>query len=167
MAVAYGSAVMEIYLVRHAVAVPRGGDALDHARPLTPKGRTRFEREVRGLFGLGIRFDRVYHSPWTRAAQTAELLSPVTKGERVVTEHLARTPNRELLAEIEGDSVALVGHEPFLSELTAILLLGSSEQAERFKIKKGGLVHLEGEARPSGCCLIGFYPPRPLRRMTE
>jgi phosphohistidine phosphatase len=158
---------MEIYLVRHAVAVPRGGDALDHARPLTPKGRTRFEREVRGLFGLGIRFDRVYHSPWTRAAQTAELLQPVTKGEHVVTERLARTPDSTLLEEIRGTSVALVGHEPWMSELVSILLLGTSTHADRFKLKKGAVVHLEGDPRAAGCSLIGFYPPRPLRRMTE
>ena len=158
---------MEIFLVRHAVAVPRGGDALDHARPLTPKGRARFEREVRGLFGLGVRFDRVFHSPWTRAAQTAELLAPVTKGERVVTDRLARPPDGELLSEIEGKSVALVGHEPWMSELTAILLLGSGEHADRFKLKKGGVVHLEGDPRPAGCALVAFFPPRPLRRMAE
>jgi phosphohistidine phosphatase len=158
---------MEIYLVRHAIAVPRGGDALDHARPLTPKGRTRFEREVRGLFALGVRFDRVYHSPWTRAAQTAELLQPVTTGERIVTERLARPPTSNLLEELSGDSIALVGHEPWMSALCAMLLVGDVDRADAFQIKKGGIAHLEGEPGPAACALIGFYPPRPLRRMAE
>lgn len=155
---------MEIYLVRHAVAVPRGGDALDHARPLTPKGRSRFEREVRGLFSLGVRFDRVYHSPWTRAAQTAELLKPITKGERVETEHLAAPPGDALLAQLEGSSVALVGHEPWMSQLLSLLLFGSSTHADRFVLKKGGIAHLEGAPGPATCSLIAFYPPKPLRR---
>lgn len=156
---------MEIYLVRHAVAVPRGGDVLDHARPLTPKGRSRFEREVRGLYGLGVRLDRVYHSPWTRAVQTAELLSPVTTGERVATDDLARTPGAALLAELEGERIALVGHEPWLSDLLALLVLGDTARGERFRLKKGGIAHLEGDPAPAGCALLALYPPRPLRRL--
>ena len=158
---------MEIYLVRHAIAVPRGGDALDHARPLTPKGRSRFEKEVRGLYGLGVRFDRVYHSPWTRAVQTAELLQPVLTGDRVESAGLVRTPDDDLLAEIEGTSVALVGHEPWMSELLALLVLGTTDEADRFKLKKGGIAHLEGEPEPGRCTMLAFYPPKPLRRISE
>ncbi len=158
---------MDIYLVRHAVAVPRGNDALDHARPLTPKGRSRFEREVRGLYGLGVRFDRVYHSPWTRAAQTAELLGPVTTGDRVALPGLAAPPCPELLEHIRGDSIALVGHEPWMTDLLALLVLGDPSQGDRFVLKKGGIAHLEGDSEPAGCTLLALLPPRPLRGLSR
>lgn len=157
---------MDIFLVRHAIAVPRGGDALDHARPLTPKGRTRFEKEVQGLYGLGVRFDRIYHSPWTRAVQTAELLKPLLSGERTQTAGLVRTPDPGLLSELDGESIALVGHEPWMGELLSLLLLGTLEESHRFPLKKGGIAHLDGEPRPAGCTLLALYPPRPLRRLS-
>lgn len=159
---------MDLWLVRHAIAVPRGGDVLDHARPLTPKGRARFEREVRGLYGLGVRFDRVYHSPWARAAQTAELLKPIATGERLALDALARPPDDDLLEALEGAgaSVALVGHEPWMSELAALLLLGDPDLADRFSMKKGGMAHLQGDPGPAACRLVAFYPPKTLRRLT-
>jgi len=156
---------MDIYIVRHAVAVPRGGDALDHARPLTPKGRARFEKEVRGLYRADVRFGRVYHSPWVRAVQTAELLKPLTTGERIETEDLARAPGPALLKMLEGDSVAVVGHEPWLGELLALLLIGDPTRGHLFPFKKGGVAHAEGDPVAGGCRLLGLYSARPLRML--
>jgi phosphohistidine phosphatase len=160
-------ALMRIFLVRHAIAVPRGGDALDHARPLTAKGRRRFQQEVGGLDRLGIRFDRVYHSPWVRAVQTAELLDPLNDGDRVPTEHLAASPDKPLLDQLRSESVAVVGHEPWMGELCGLLLFGDAGAGHLFSFKKGGVAHLEGIATPGGAELCALYPPKVLRMAAE
>jgi len=164
----YPPRAMEILIVRHAIAVPRGGDSLDHARPLTSKGRKRFEKGVKGLDALGVELDRVHHSPWVRAVQTAELLGPITRGERVSTERLAATPDQALLDELdnagESDTIACVGHEPWMGELCALLLTGDIEGAD-FQLKKGAVAHLEGSPGPGGCQLLALYPPKVLRAL--
>ncbi|MEE8408192.1 MAG: histidine phosphatase family protein, partial [Myxococcota bacterium] len=66
-----GIAVMDLYLIRHAIAEERRPGLEDPERQLTDEGKLRFERAVAGLQKLGVRFDRLYHSPWIRAAQTA------------------------------------------------------------------------------------------------
>jgi phosphohistidine phosphatase len=153
---------MELFLIRHAIAVPRGGDALDHARPLTAKGRTRFEQEVRGIQALGIELDRVYHSPWVRARQTAEILEPLAR-DLVETQSLATEPTKDLLEGLAGDRIALVGHEPWLGELLALLTAGDASLGSQFRFKKGAVAHCVGVPTPGGAELWAFYPPKALR----
>ena len=155
---------MELYLIRHAVAVPRGGDALDHARPLTEKGRSRFQEVVAGLESLGVSLARVYHSPWVRARQTAELMIPIAE-ERVETERLTQTPDKKLLNELRGDPVALVGHQPWMGELLSLLTVGDVASGAQFRFKKGGVAHLEGAPTPGGCQLVALYPPKALKSL--
>ena len=82
--------MMDLFLIRHAIAEDRSASLLDADRELTDVGRTRFEAVVQSLDRAGFRFDRVYHSPWTRAAQTAELLAPINDGPLVPTDGLRR-----------------------------------------------------------------------------
>jgi phosphohistidine phosphatase len=158
---------MELFIVRHAVAVPQRPDLPDEARPLTPDGRRRFQRAVRGMEKLGLSFDRLYHSPWLRAVETAELLTRLVRpdGETVVEPGLTRAPDGEFLASLRGDRVAAVGHEPWLSEMVAILMCGAKRYGTRFDFRKGGLAWLEGDLRPRRMWLRGFLPPRVLRRI--
>ncbi len=158
---------MDIYIVRHAIAVPRGDESLDHARPLSDEGRERFGRAAKGLTKLGVDLDRALHSPWVRARQTAELLVERVGGERVETEALAKTPGPELLRQIEGDVVALVGHEPWMGELIALLLLGDPASGQLFPLKKGAIAHLVGEPVPGGCALAALFPPKALRAIAR
>jgi len=65
---------MELFVIRHGIAVPGSMLLADADRPLTPQGRKRFSQVVMGLQRLGLRCDRLYHSPWLRAVETAELL---------------------------------------------------------------------------------------------
>jgi phosphohistidine phosphatase len=156
---------MEVLLVRHAVAVEHGQIHPDEARPLTPEGRARFRRVVRSLGRLGLRVDRCLYSPWTRAVETADLFAPLVDGESVVEPLLARAPGEDLVGSLRGSRVALVGHEPWMSELLALLLFASTDAAERFGFKKGGVARLEGEARPGGMRLLAFFPPGALRKL--
>ncbi|HEX2733269.1 MAG TPA: histidine phosphatase family protein [Polyangiaceae bacterium] len=152
-----------LYIIRHAIAVPRTETLSDQARPLTEDGRRRFKRAVRGIVQLGLEFDRLLHSPWLRAVQTADLLSELVRGESQVTELLAMAPSEQLLEALVGERVAVVGHEPWLSELAAWLTLGDPGRASMFILKKGGVIWLEGECAPGQMRLSAALPPKVLR----
>jgi phosphohistidine phosphatase len=164
---------MDLYIVRHAEADPATAETGDAARPLTERGRERFAREVRGLERLGVTLDRIYHSPLLRAVETAELLVPLLdreSGESIVTQELARGPRDELLDELEGERVALVGHEPYVSELLALLVLGwrvfePRAQHGMFEFQKGAVAHLSGELQAGAMALVAFWPPKTLRKL--
>lgn len=155
---------MELYLIRHAIALDAEQGQSDDARPLSEVGVQKFKEVVRGLKRLDIRLDRLYHSPKLRAVQTAELLVPLLVGETEVTPYLATDPSPELLKTLVGESVGLVGHEPWMSELCAWLLTGH-RNGGHFPFKKGGVAWLEGTPKPGGVKLMGFWPPRVLRRL--
>jgi phosphohistidine phosphatase len=149
---------MELFLVRHAIAAKALPGQSDDARPLTPEGIERFRLMVKLLKKLGFSFDRLYFSPKLRAVQTAELLRPLLRGEAEVTPHLAESPSSALLEQLRGESVALVGHEPWMGELCAWLLT-AERLGERFPFKKGGVARLEGRPEPGGMRLLAFLPP--------
>jgi phosphohistidine phosphatase len=115
------------YLVRHAKAEPgsAGGDASRH---LTGKGREAFQRLARELC-REIRVTRILTSPFTRAVETAALLSaacgaPVEQDPRLAS---GTSGGRELLrlAAALGGGTALVGHNPEIAE--AIRLAGGGD----------------------------------------
>jgi phosphohistidine phosphatase len=156
---------MQLFVIRHAIAAEPSPERPDASRPLTAKGRDRFVEAVRGARKLGWRFDRLYHSPLVRAVQTAELLRPLLDGPAVALPDLARAPDEEMLAHLEGERVAVVGHEPHLGSLVAWLVAGDAERGERFCFKKGGFAVLEGELRPGSMTLHGLVAPKLLRRV--
>ncbi len=154
-------------IVRHARAEAPELASDDRRRALTPEGRARFAECVAGLLELGARCDRIYFSPWLRAQETAELMRPLLtpKGEFVSTIELARSPSELLLEELHGKRIALVGHEPWVSELCAWLVGGWPEDCGGFPFKKGAVAWLEGEREPGRARLMSFLPPRVLRRL--
>ncbi len=156
---------MQLFVIRHAAALPRTARMRDEERPLTPEGRRRWARAVRGLARLGITFDRLYHSPWLRAVQTADALVDLVDGETVVTSELARRPTAAILEELRGARVALVGHQPWLGELVGTLVFGDARAGARLELKKGSVVWLEGRPRAGGMILRALFCPRALRRL--
>jgi phosphohistidine phosphatase len=121
---------------------------------------------VRGLGLLGVGFDLVLHSPWVRAAETAALLAPLAEGPAQATIELAREPSADLIAMLDAltpERVALVGHEPWLSDLIAWLVMGDSGLGFAFPLKKGGVAHLEGRPVPGAMRLGDLWRPRTLR----
>jgi phosphohistidine phosphatase len=165
---------MDLFLVRHGIAEESAGSDGDARRALTEEGRKRLRREVEGLERLGVRFDRVLHSPLLRAQETAELLEPVCDGEMEVARELADVPSTELFDRVRAttfEKVALVGHEPWLSELLAWLVLGRDGNDGRarggFDVQKGGVVHVTGTVQPGAMKLVAFYPPSALRKLAR
>ncbi len=156
---------MELLVIRHAIAVPGSLILADAARPLTPQGRKRFTQAVMGLQRLGVRCDRLYHSPWLRAVETAELLGPVLDSEVVCSPALACPPGQGLLADLVGERVALVGHQPWLGELVTWLITGAQSDGSGFAFKRGGVAWLEGQPKPGRMALRAFLPPKVLRAL--
>jgi phosphohistidine phosphatase len=164
---------MELLIIRHAIAEERTADQPDAARALTRKGRRKFRKVVRGLDALGVELGTVLHSPWRRAAETAALLRPLIAGDAgaalQATDALCATPAAPLVELIAGTDgplpVAVVGHEPWLGELVALLVAGDVARGGRFPLKKGGVVRLTGTPRAGAMELRAALPPAVLRAL--
>jgi phosphohistidine phosphatase len=121
---------------------------------------------------LGIRFDVLLTSPLARAAETAAILCAAQGGAPAPRELGALAAGaapaealRALRPFARHDAVAIVGHEPGLSRLAALLLTGSPEGLA-LVLKKGGLVVLElRELAPRAATLRALLGPRQLRRL--
>lgn len=149
---------MDLFLIRHAIAEERRAGLPDADRALTPKGRARFEAMVQRLDQAGFRFDRVYYSPWLRAAQTAELLEPIMEGPARAAEGLAQPPAPDFFAGLDGKHVACVGHEPWLSDTVSMLTTGNPH-GSWLHFKKGGIAWLRGEPHPASMQLRALWAP--------
>ena len=137
---------MNLYLIRHAIAEEESPSGEDSQRGLTDKGAKKMRLIAKGLRTLGVEFDLILSSPYLRAMQTAEILSEVFKKKKfVLSDHLipAGDPNL-LIAEINEkhtvDSLAIVGHEPYLSTLVSLLTADGAPVEMTFK--KGGVCYL-------------------------
>lgn len=161
---------MQLLIIRHAIAVPRGTPGIpDEDRPLTPEGEEKFREAAKGLAKLVGRPDALLTSPWLRAKQTAAIAAAAWgRLEPEETAALASGSFEEQAAVLDrypGDaSVAVVGHEPWVSELLA-RLLGTRHDA-RLEFKKGGaaLVDLPGRLAGGGS-LVFYLPQRVLRKI--
>jgi len=163
-----------IYLVRHAIAEDHSDSGRDADRRLTAHGAARMQRACAGLAKLGVAPDVVYTSPLVRARQTAEILCdglglPVRPQ---VLSKLAPGDVRQVPAALRpaGDvgAVALVGHEPDLGQLAA-LLIGCPPGAGSIAFKKGGVAAIEVGALPPKApgTLTWLLTPRQLRALGD
>jgi phosphohistidine phosphatase len=108
-------------------------------------------------------------SPWLRARQTAAIAAEAWGGpEPKQTAALASgsfEAQAQALNEYPKDAtVAIFGHEPWVSQLLA-RVLGTRED-ERLTFKKGGaaLVDVPG-ALAKGGSLVWYLPPKLLRKL--
>ena len=158
---------MHLYLLRHAHAENLELGNVDANRKLTLKGHDQAKTLRRSLQALEIEFDTVISSPWRRARQTASALESVAKNLEI-SELLAAPPSQALLRLIEERSqqkptIALVGHQPWISQLTSLLLTGDSSLETIFEYKKCSFYALEYS--PEHTYLRFILPPGVLRRL--
>jgi phosphohistidine phosphatase len=140
---------MNLYIVRHAIAAPRGtpGYEDDSQRPLTDDGRKKMKKIVKALSSLKLELDTILSSPYVRALDTAKILAKEFTGKDKIalSDNLIPPGNFEnLVQEIHDqydvNNLALVGHEPMLSSLVSWLTTGNTEL--RLTLKKGGVAYL-------------------------
>jgi phosphohistidine phosphatase len=158
---------MRLIVIRHAIAVDRSPDIPDDARPLTQEGKKRFRQAARGLARLFPPPDLLLTSPLLRARQTARIASkawhvPLTDEDALGGGSVADLESALRRVPAQA-TVALVGHEPQLSEFLAHLV--GSNQPDRLTFKKGGAAVVDLPAGPDGAgTLVAVLPPRVLRR---
>lgn len=163
-----------MYLLRHGVAQERDPKkyADDRLRPLTIEGLERMREIVRGLLKIGVEFDAIFDSGFTRARQTAEV---ITDAYRIDSRDIQTTPAlepdhdpTEVIALLEANRtskrILLVGHEPHLSRTVAYLVGLRSGAAVDFK--KGALCRIDFDApKKSGGTIVWLLPPKVLRKI--
>ena len=160
---------MRLIFIRHAIAVPASGGMRDEDRPLSLEGEQRFNQTARMLARVAQKPNAILTSPHVRAQQTAAIVAKAWGGMRPIVEPaLAEGDLPDIcraLTNYKGDdTIALVGHESWISIITARLLGSRNHRA--FDYRKGGvaLVDVEDLQAWKGT-LLWFIPPRVFRRM--
>jgi phosphohistidine phosphatase len=125
---------MELILWRHAEAVD---GVPDDERALTEKGRRQAERMAHFLTGRLPKNTRVLVSPALRAQQTASALTRrFTTDPAIGTRASAQSALAASGWPSANDPALLVGHQPWLGELAALLMTG---KAHPWSMKKGAI----------------------------
>ncbi len=162
---------MEIYILRHGIAVERGtpGYKRDGDRPLTDEGVEKMRQIAKAMREMDLQFDVIFSSPYVRAKATADIVAE-TLGENVTLTDslLPEADPPELIDEINDEKpqrVLLVGHEPDLSALISTLICG--KRNADIELKKGGIAKLTAETLTYGKCatLNWLLTPKQLRKM--
>ena len=160
---------MDIFILRHASAEEHSPSAFrdDSLRPLTAKGSRRMRQVATAMRALDLSFDVIYTSPFVRAKQTAAIVADVFQLHKKLreTDTLATGGDPEELIRLlqsagdEFQSILLVGHEPYLSDLISVLLVGDGSLA--LTMKKGGVCKLRVGILKYGRCasLEWLLPP--------
>lgn len=161
---------MNLYLLRHG---PAGDQAAwaprpDSLRPLTKEGKEKVKDVAKGLRRRELSFDVILTSPYERALQTAKIVAKVLdlKGKLVDFSPLEPGGNaKEIVDELsrhakKWEDVLVVGHEPSLSQLIALLTTG--RPISSLEMKKAGLAKLAISQPVLGRCatLEFLLPPK-------
>jgi len=161
---------MHLLFLRHGVAVPAGRSGLaDADRPLTAGGAKKLKPVARQLAKLIEKPRAILSSPLLRARQTADVVAGAWRGIDVdVLPALADGDWSAIWDTVrrfsDEDTVLLVGHEDWISSLTAKLL--GSTAGSAFAYRKGGVALLEVRRKSKHrATLVWFFPPRILRRL--
>lgn len=154
---------MNLYILRHGIAVEPGtpGFENDSERPLIPKGKRRLRTAAAAMRKMELSVDLILSSPLLRAKQTAEIVAGELKKRHQFSDALAPGGSvKALLRQLNElrpapENVLIVGHEPYLSRLIALLVYGSEDAA--IEMKKGGLCKLEvGGLRFGQCARLAW-----------
>ena len=124
---------MQLYLLRHGEAEIAA--ASDPVRRLTAKGHSDIKSVAHQFASLGLVIDQCLCSPYARARETARTFLQSLDADLTIEETPLLTPDTrasavmDLLSSLPGTCrVLLVGHNPLMSELHALLTEGSISQ---------------------------------------
>jgi phosphohistidine phosphatase len=148
---------MKLYIVRHAEAEERGPGMKDFDRALTLRGVKQAKALGRALERaeepMTQRPELVLSSPAVRAVQTATLIAAALKMQISIDARIGLEAGVSDAAELvrslvdrEATCVLVVGHNPTLEDLAAMLGAGTG-------LKKAELVAVKVEAK--GKVLVG------------
>jgi phosphohistidine phosphatase len=140
---------MNLYIVRHAEALPIGGGIVrDTDRPLTARGQEDAALMGRALARIDPGIEIVMTSSLVRAKQTGEIIGEETSRNPIlhVTEHLSpgfrhKALLEEILAISAGAGVIAVGHQPDMGMFIAFLIAESGRTA--ISLGPGSIAHIK------------------------
>jgi phosphohistidine phosphatase SixA len=155
----------ELILLRHAEAVPIEASGDDMQRPLSPHGEQEAQAAGLWLAAHGRKPDRVLCSPSRRTDETARLCLSALDGApipQMAAEIYDASPG-ELLALLDqhGDAgtVMLVGHNPGIERLVALLVEGRSDEFRGMPPGALAVLHVNETLEPGSARLDVFWSP--------
>jgi phosphohistidine phosphatase len=157
-----------LLLLRHAKSSWDDPALADHDRPLAPRGRRAAERIGAHLRDEQVEIGLVLCSSATRARETLERVGP--PGEVRIESSLYGASAEHLLERVrrvpdEADSVMLIGHNPAMEDLAALLTEPDSLAGEKFPTGALATLSFTGSWRqlgPGSAGLESFVRPREL-----
>jgi len=149
--------VKRLYILRHgnAEAPALGNDA---ARNLTELGVQEVLSSALQFKQTNETIDQVFVSPYIRAQQTAKHFLEAINYTGVTTTIDKITPSGKpidvalWLSNLQLDSVLLITHEPFASQM--IDLLADLPLPQDFMMQTATLAAVEGEILATACCQL-------------
>jgi len=166
----WGEKYMNLYIMRHAIAVESTENCEDSQRILTKSGVEKLIRIGEKIKKKGLGFDYIFSSPYIRAYQTAETVAKILNIDHskiIASQNLTPLGYSDyLIDEINAigfcENVLIIGHEPLLSQLIGTLLIGDSTM--NIQLKKAGMCHLSIKELIHGRCakLISLLTPKQL-----
>jgi phosphohistidine phosphatase SixA len=157
--------MQELILLRHAEALPSSSGDEDLDRPLSPRGEQEALAAGQWLAAHGVRPDRLLCSPALRARRTAELAARTVAptGAVGLAEEIYDATPGELLALLDQHAdarcVLLVGHNPGIERLVALMVDGRSDDFRGMPPAGLAVLHLEGALEPGNARLDAFWSP--------
>lgn len=149
---------MQIFLLRHGEAE---GQALSDAqRRLTSRGHSDNRNTAKQWLELSPHIERTLVSPLLRAQQTFADFQAVMPGlsletsDRLLPESSVQGLLEYLAAQTEDSNLLLIGHNPLLSRLSALLCEGSS-YTDRY-LDTSQLVCIETEVVATGFGVLKY-----------
>ena len=167
---------ISLILIRHAQADVRGAAYPDDSRrPLVAKGHRQAATLAAAFYILAyhVRSSSI-RAPSCALQRPPSRSSPASNAVRAIAylDTLADGDYGSLLTDIRerlepGDTtVACVGHEPFLSDLTSILLSGDRLKVDT-AFRKSAVMMLMGSLSPGAMALEGFLPMNKIKGLMQ
>lgn len=163
---------MNLYLVRHGDALPRGGSiATDAERPLSAQGEGDARRAGLLLSRVDPAIRLVLTSPVVRAVNTGRLIAEafvghpdVVPSERLRAGSRIDTMVQEILAA-ERESLVVVGHQPDLGNLIAWLVADQGPAALILPPGTVACIGMQSDAVHPRASLRWLIPPDLIRQL--
>jgi len=155
----------ELILLRHAEALTAATGDADPQRRLSGRGEQEAHAAGKWLASHGSRPDRVLCSPAERTRATATLALAEFPGAPDVqhAEEIYDATPGELLAlldqHVDAGTVMLVGHNPGIERLVALLVEGRSDEFRGMPPAGLAVLHLDGSLEPGCARLDAFWSP--------
>jgi phosphohistidine phosphatase len=163
---------MELYIVRHGIAVDREDAKCppDPERYLTDEGKEKSRQVAKGVAEIASVPDLILSSPYVRAAQTAEIFAEALEysKQKIRTSDLLLPGAeplqlfRELAKDKDLSTVFVFGHAPHLDDLLATAV-GTKHHITSLKKAGVAFVELKRLSPPSGE-LVWLATPKLLRK---